>query len=265
MARHLELRPLTRSEQRMLRSKLRDLALSVRVHQRYRVIDQVHRGFSLLATAERVGCHFTVAYDWVHRFNESGFATFEQVPNPKGRPPILRAAQLRELIDVALSSPSERGLPFSVWSVSKLAEYCRRRKLLPAVTDEWVRRLLRREGLTAQRARTWKTSTHPRSTVKKKLIRALYRRCPSRSAVVCFDEWGLLDLKPVGGVAWARHKQPWRIRATYRRLQGTEQFWDSRMCTLIASVACFVVTNGSWTSAKPSATSADVIRASDCS
>jgi transposase len=141
--------------------QLKDLTLSVRVHQRYRVIDQVRRGFNLLAAAERVGCHFTVAYDWVHRFNESGFGTFEQVPNPKGRPPILRASQLRELIDVALSSPSERGLPFSVWSVSKLAEYCRRRRLLPAVTDEWVRRLLRREGLTAQRVRTWKTSTDP--------------------------------------------------------------------------------------------------------
>jgi transposase len=130
MERHLELRPLTRGERRVLRSKLKDLILSVRVHQRYRVIDQVQRGFSLLEAAERVGCHFTVAYDWVHRFNKSGFGTFEQVPNPKGRPPILRAAQLRELVDVALSSPSERGLPFSVWSVSKLAEYCRRQKLL---------------------------------------------------------------------------------------------------------------------------------------
>jgi len=167
MAHHLELRPLKRTEQRVLRAKLRDLTLSVRVHQRYRVIDQVRRGFSLLEAAERVGCHFTVAYDWVHRFNESGFRTFEQVPNPKGRPPILRAAQLRELVDVALSSPSERGLPFSVWSVPKLAEYCRRRKLLPPVTDEWVRRLLRREGLTAQRVRTWKTSNDPAFDRKK--------------------------------------------------------------------------------------------------
>ena len=135
----------------MLRSELKDLTLSVRVHQRYRVIDQVQRGFSLLEAAERVGCHFTVAYDWVHCFNKSAFATSEQVPNPKGRPPILRTAQLRELVDVALSSPSERGLPFSVWSVSKLAEYCRLRKLLPPVTDEWVRHLLRREGLSSSR------------------------------------------------------------------------------------------------------------------
>src|SRR6516165_11845341 len=61
----------------------------------------------------------------------------------------------------AVESRAERGLPFSVWSVPKLAEYCRNRKLLPAVSDEWVRRLLRREGLTAQRVRTWKTSSDP--------------------------------------------------------------------------------------------------------
>jgi transposase len=117
--------------------------------------------------AERVGCHFTGAYDWVHRFNESGFKTFEQVPNPKGRPPILKAEQLRELVEVALSSPEERGLPFSRWSVPKLAEYCRSQGLLPEVTDEWVRRLLRREGLSAQRIRTWKTSRDPHFDRKK--------------------------------------------------------------------------------------------------
>jgi len=33
-----------------------------------------------------------------------------------------------------------------------------------------------------------------------------------------------LELKPTGGVAWAQRGRPWRMRATYRRLQGTEQF-----------------------------------------
>jgi transposase len=96
-----------------------------------------------------VGCYFTVAYDWVHRFNDSGFSSFEQVSNPKGRPPILKAEQLRDLVEVALSSPEERGLPFSNWSVPKLAEYCRSKGLLPPVTDEWVRRLLSRGGTTS--------------------------------------------------------------------------------------------------------------------
>ena len=158
MLRRVQLRRLTRAEQQTLRQKLKDLSLRARIHQRYRVIDEVRRGRAPLEAADRIGCHFTVAYDWIRRFNESGFATFEQVPNPKGRPPILRAGQLRELVEVALSSPTERGLPFSVWSVPKLAEYCRAEGLLPPVTGEWVRRLLRREGLTPQRIRTWKTS-----------------------------------------------------------------------------------------------------------
>jgi transposase len=167
MPRHVELRQLTRAEQQVLRRRLKDLSLSARVHQRYRIIDQVRQGWPALEVADRIGCHFTVVYDWIRRFNESGFTTFEQVPNPKGRPPILRAEQLRELVDVALSSPQERGLPFSTWSIPKLAEYCRDEGLLPPVTDEWVRRLLRREGLTPQRIRTWKTSHDPAFDRKK--------------------------------------------------------------------------------------------------
>lgn len=167
MAKRLRLRALTQEERRIVRTKLRDLSLAARVHQRYRLIAVIRQGLSVPAAAQRVGCHVTVAYDWVHRFNASGFRRFEQVANPHGRPPILRAEQLRELVDVALSSPAERGLPFSNWSVPKLGEYCRRKRLLPAVSDEWVRRLLRREGLTAQRIRTWKTSTDPAFDRKK--------------------------------------------------------------------------------------------------
>src|SRR5262245_29895810 len=64
-------------------------------------------------------------------------------------------------MDVALSSPRERGLPFSVWSVPKLAAYCRAHDLIPPFCDEWVRRLLRGAGMRAQRIRTWKTSHDP--------------------------------------------------------------------------------------------------------
>jgi transposase len=167
MPKPVRLRRLTRRELRVLRSKSKDLSLAVRVHQRYRIIDEVRKGRGVVESADRVGCHFTAAYDWIRRFNDSGWATFERVSNPKGRPPILKAEQLRELVDVALSSPAERGLPFSVWSVPKLAEYCRRQQLLPPVTDEWVRRLLRREGFTAQRVRTWKTSSDPAFDRKK--------------------------------------------------------------------------------------------------
>src|SRR5438876_5643394 len=86
MAKNLTLRALTRPEQRVLAAKLKDLSLSARIYPRYRVIEEVRQGRAMTEAADRVGCHFTVAYDWVHRFNDSGFSSFEQVSNPKGRP-----------------------------------------------------------------------------------------------------------------------------------------------------------------------------------
>jgi transposase len=192
MAKQVRLRPLTRGERRLLAAKVKDLSLAARIHQRYRLIAEVLRGHSVVAAADRVGCHFTIGYDWVRRFNASGFTTFEQVSNPKGRPPILKAGQLRELVDVALSSPAERGLPFSSWSVPKLAEYCRQKRLLPPVTDEWVRRRLRREGFTAQRIRTWKTSRDPAFDRKKNASgpsTAAVRPAPPSSASTSGAPW----------------------------------------------------------------------------
>lgn len=87
MAKRLRLRPLSRTEKVALRSKVRDLSLAARIHQRYRIIELARRGYGLVEVAERVGCHFTVAYDWVRRFNQSGFSQFERVSNPRGRPP----------------------------------------------------------------------------------------------------------------------------------------------------------------------------------
>jgi len=155
------LRPLQRAERTLLRTKLRTRSLPARVHQRYRVIAEVRSGRSARASADRVGVTRNTASAWVRRFNRSGFQTFEAVSNPRGRIPIITAKQLRELIDAALSSPAELGLPFTSWSVRTLREYCTARRLIPDFSEEWVRRLLRREGLSPKRIRTWKTSTDP--------------------------------------------------------------------------------------------------------
>jgi transposase len=162
MGQSVRLRAVTRREHRMLATRLKDRTLGVRVHRRYRVIAEVRRGRAAAEVADRVGCHVSMVYEWIHRFNENGLTTVEQTPNLRGRPPTITGPQVRELIDIALSSPTERGLlPFSTWTVPKLAEYCRGRGVLPPITDERVRRLLRREGLRARRIRTWKTSRNP--------------------------------------------------------------------------------------------------------
>ena len=182
----VQLRTLTRAEQRLLARKLKDLSLPARFHRRYQIVAAARGAPLVSAVTAKVGCHWTVVYDWIHRFNTSGFTTFERPSNPRGRMPLITDDQLRELVDIALSSPRERGLPFSVWSVPKLTAYCHERKLLPPFSDEWVRRLLRREGLSAQRIRTWKTSHDPAFDAKKngsvRSIGAVRRGRPSSAS-----------------------------------------------------------------------------------
>lgn len=63
-----------------------------------------------------------------------------------------------------------------------------------------------------------------RLRVKKNRILRLYAQAPPGSAVVCFDECGPLELRPLPGVCWAPQNHPQRLRATYHRRAGTEQF-----------------------------------------
>ena len=54
MPRSLQLRSISRSERRVLNGKLKDLSLAVRVHQRYRVVNEVAKGRSIAEAADRI-------------------------------------------------------------------------------------------------------------------------------------------------------------------------------------------------------------------
>lgn len=64
---------------------------------------------------------------------------------------------------------------------------------------------------------------------KKNRILRLYNKAPANSSIICYDEWGPLELKPIHGYHWAAKCKPQRARATYTRKSGTEQmlaFYD---------------------------------------
>lgn len=165
--RALKLRPLTSSEQETLHSKVANKSLPVRIHQRYRIIAELAFGRGVGQVADRVGCSPSAVLHWLHAFEEDGFVNFERPNNPRGPIAIVDGDQVLALIKVALARPEDLGLPFSHWSVKKLKAYCREHDLLPPITDEWVRRLLRREGVSFQHTKTWKESPDPEFEVKK--------------------------------------------------------------------------------------------------
>lgn len=158
---------MTDEEREVLAAKLANKTLPARVYQRYRIIAEAVSGRPARTIADRVGCPPSVACHWLHRFNESGLSSFERPSNPNGPLPIVNGEQVLRLIKVALARPEDLGLPFSHWSVKKLTTYCRERDLLPPITDEWVRRLLRREGVSFQHTKTWKESPDPEFEPKK--------------------------------------------------------------------------------------------------
>jgi len=60
--------------------------------------------------------------DVIRNFNADGFASL--YPKYKdGRPPKFSLPQRREIKKIAKSRPAGHGLPFSTWSLSKLAEF----------------------------------------------------------------------------------------------------------------------------------------------
>jgi transposase len=165
----LVLRAFTAGERDLLAAKLKEKKLPTKIHERYRLVALVAGGMSANAAGTVVGCTDVKAQHWVHRFNASGFETFEKQPNHPGRPIIIDGQQVRSLIRVALSRPEDLGLPFTQWSVRKLRAHCLKEGLIPPITDEWVRRLLRREGVSYQHTKTWKASPDPEFEVKKTL------------------------------------------------------------------------------------------------
>ena len=58
----------------------------------------------------------------------------------------------------------------------------------------------------------------------KQRLCTLYRTPPPHARVICFDEFGPIEVRPYHGRAWRRVRHPARLRATYRRLHGTRQY-----------------------------------------
>jgi hypothetical protein len=145
--------------------------------------------------------------------------------------------QRREIKKIAKSKPAEHDLPFSTWSLSKLAEFLVAEGVVDDISHEGLRALLREEGVTFQRLKTWKASTDPDYAVKKAQVEHLNAIAdrevipePGEPEVIfCVDEFGPLNLQPHPGRQWAavggKNKEPGRrprprMRATYTRTAG---------------------------------------------
>ncbi len=174
----------------------------------------------------------------LHNFNDDGFDSL--YPRYSGgRPPTFTLPQRQQVKKVALSRPADHDLPFSTWSLAKLADYLVAEGVVDDISHEGLRVLLREEGVSFQALKTWKQSNDPEFEAKKNRVLELYAIADDKAppgpidpaVVFCMDEFGPLNLLPRPGKQWApaatkatkgTQEQPRRRRrrATYKRTQG---------------------------------------------
>lgn len=155
----------------------------------------------------------------IHGFNSGGLESLE----PKydgGRNRTFDESKRAAIVDMALASPTAYGMPFTRWSLRKLACAVVEQKVVDSISPEGVRAILQEAGVSHQRTKTWKESNDPRFVAKRRRIRRLYKNPPADGRVVCLDEFGPLNIQPHHGSCWARKKHPDRIPATYSRTHG---------------------------------------------
>ena len=168
----------------------------------------------------------------VHEFNQHGMDSLRPFVGG-GRPRRIRQPTRDRIVAIAGACPRTYGVPLNRWSLRRLRRYLLGRRILPQLSVEGLRQVLRAAGCSWQRTRTWKASPDPAYEAKAARVLRLYRAAEDgraarhRVAVVCLDECGPLSLRPWPGSAWAPRKRPWRTRATYHRTAGVRYLLGS--------------------------------------
>jgi transposase len=179
--------------------------------------------------------------DVLHNFNSDGFDSL--YPRYSGgRPPKFNLKQRDRIRQIALSRPADHDLPFSVWSLSKLADFLVAEGVVDDISHEGLRLVLRDEDVSFQAVKTFKASTDPDYEAKTSRVLELYAIADGRAesgpadptVVFCVDEFGPLNLQPHPGRQWApvahgrgdpAAPRRRRRRATYTRPQGVRHLF----------------------------------------
>jgi transposase len=161
----------------------------------------------------------------VHEFNQAGMDSLRPFVGG-GRPRVIPQPTRDRIVAIAGACPGNYGGPLTRWSLRRLRCYLLRRRIVPQLSVEGLRQILRAAGCSWQRTRTWKRSPDPDYEAKAARVLRLYRAAEDgraarhQIAVVCLDECGPLSLRPWPGSAWAPLRRPVRTRATYHRPHG---------------------------------------------
>jgi transposase len=140
----------------------------------------------LLGSRDRPGAGATA--DWVrrliHEFNDIGLESL--IPAwGGGRPRQITTAMRVRITEIATTHPQELGESYASWSLSTLRAYLLRHGVVPAVSEEHLRRILVDDGCTTAATKSWKTSPDPDFDIKARRLRRLFGPPRTEASMGC--------------------------------------------------------------------------------
>jgi transposase len=166
MAKRVSVRDFKDNEEERLLRTLRKSKDVIAV-KRAEIIISSAQGDSAPEIADRL--YFTSDYvrKVIHAFNKEGMrAIFSKYRNG-GRPRTILPEHESELVELSMMPPDIIGLPFTHWSLETLRDEAVKRKLVPEISIESVRQILKSHRRSLQRTKTWKKSDDPEFDEKK--------------------------------------------------------------------------------------------------
>jgi transposase len=210
MAERVRVRELTNEEGNRLLRLVRRSSGSVVTWRRAQMVLLSAQGMDVAQIARVAFTSEDRVRAVLHNFNDDGFdALYPKYAG--GRPPTFTLPQRQAIKKIALARPEDHGLPFSTWSLAKLADLLVAEGVVDDISHEGLRALLREEGVSFQAIKTFKVSNDPDYEAKKNRVLELYDLADRKTepgpgdptVVFCMDEFGPLNLQPHPGRQWA--------------------------------------------------------------
>ncbi|EFH88315.1 helix-turn-helix domain-containing protein [Ktedonobacter racemifer] len=163
------IRPVTEDEQRQIQADLR--SSDAFVLRRCQILLASARRESAPLIARQLGCDDQTVRNVIHGFNAEGFGMLHQ---GSSRPHRLRTTfteeRAQQLKDLLHRSPRDFGKERSTWTLELAAQVSFEQGIISQeVSDESIRRALKRLKTNWKRAKHWITSPDPQYLVKKTL------------------------------------------------------------------------------------------------
>jgi transposase len=166
------IRPLTQDEREQIQAGLR--SSDAFVLRRCQILLASARGERAIAIAKQLGCDDQTVRNVIHGFNATGLSVLQE---GSSRPHRLHSSfseeGLLQLKDLLHRSPRDFGKERGTWTLSLVAQVSFEQGIVSApISDESVRRALKRLKTNWKRAKHWITSPDPQYLLKKTPVTA---------------------------------------------------------------------------------------------